>query len=97
VTHFTAWARHDIRRNRSFRIGVTRPIKWSLAAAEMVAATLEAAGSNNTGSAMIRKRDRVIPTSDHTMTLIFLGLLAFAALAGVVGMFGHPTPAPLTP
>jgi hypothetical protein len=31
------------------------------------------------------------------MTLIFLGLLAFAALAGVVGMFGHPTPAPLTP
>lgn len=43
---------------------------------------------------MVRKRDRALHNSDHTLTLIFLGLLAFAILAGIVGMIGHPAVAP---
>ena len=38
---------------------------------------------------MTRKTARIHRDSYHTLTLIFVALLAFAALAGVVGMVTH--------
>jgi hypothetical protein len=43
---------------------------------------------------MARRKLRILADSDHTLTLIFAGLLALAVLAGVVGEMSRHAPTP---